>query len=117
MRATFDMRRAADAILLHARVYPRIAFEIDSIDAAPSCVMQAGIPASLPAIVLRGRDMPGLAAVLLAGPTRRMDFGSPRPAADGVEPASLIVAAALKASLDIPMKQKPAPKGVRRSRR
>ncbi len=115
--ATFDMRRAADAILLHARVYPRVAFEIDSIDAALSCVMQAGIPALLPAIVLRGRDMPGLSAVPLAGRTRRMDFGILWPAADGVEPALLIVAAALKASLDIPIKQKTAPKGVRRSRR
>ena len=97
--ASFDMRRAADALLLHARVYPRVAFEIDSIDAALSCVVQAGIPTLLPAIVLRGRDMPGLSAVPIAGRTRRMEFGILWPAAEGVEPACRVVAAALKASL------------------
>jgi len=103
--ASFDMRRAADALLLHARVYPHVAFEIDSIDAALSSVMQAGIPTLLPAIVLRGRETRGLTAVPLAGRTRRMDFGILWPAADGVEPACLIVAAALKASLNITKKR------------
>jgi LysR family cyn operon transcriptional activator len=104
--ATFDMRRAADALLLHARVYPHVAFEIDSIDAALSSVVQAGIPTLLPAIVLRGRETRGLTAVPLAGRTRRMDFGILWPAANGVEPACLIVAAALKASLNISKKRR-----------
>lgn len=103
--ASFDMRRAADALLLHARVYPRVAFEIDSIDAALSCVLKAGIPTLLPAIVLRGRDMPGLTAIPLAGRTRRMEFGILWPSADGAEPACEVVAAALKASLNLRRKR------------
>ena len=84
--ATFDMRRAADAILLHARVYPRVALRSTASMLRCIASRQAGIPALLPAIVLRGRDMPGLAAVPLGGRTRRMDFGILWPAADGVEP-------------------------------
>ena len=97
---SFDMRRAADALLLNARVYPRVAFEIDSIDAALASVVQAGIPTLLPAIVLRGRELRGLAAVPLRGRSRHMEFGILWPVASGVEPACTVVAAALKASLE-----------------
>jgi LysR family transcriptional regulator, cyn operon transcriptional activator len=99
--ASFDMRRAADALLLNARVYPRVAFEIDSIDAALASVMQAGIPTLLPALVLRGRELRGLVAVPLSGRTRHMEFGILWPVSNGVEPACRVVAMALKASLDI----------------
>ena len=99
--ASFYMRRAADAVLLHARVYPRVAFEIDSIDAALSSVLKAGIPTLLPAIVLRGREMPGLRAVPIAGNSRRMEFGILWPAANGAEPACAVLATALKASIGV----------------
>jgi LysR family cyn operon transcriptional activator len=99
---TFDMRRAADAVLLHARVHPRVMFEIDSIDAVLSSVDQAGIPTLLPAIVLRGRDIPGLRAVALTGRTRQMDFGILWPASNSSDPATLAIAAALKASMKTP---------------
>lgn len=96
---SFDMRRAADAVLMHARVHPRVMFEIDSIDAVLSSVVHAGIPTLLPAIVLRNRDVPGLRAVALAGKTREMEFGILWPAANAADPATLAIAAALKESI------------------
>jgi LysR family transcriptional regulator, cyn operon transcriptional activator len=96
---SFDMRRAADVVLLQARVHPRVSFEIDSIDAVLSSVLHAGIPTLLPAIVLRGREMPGLRAIPLAGKTRQMEFGILWPGANNPDPATLAVASALKASM------------------
>jgi LysR family cyn operon transcriptional activator len=96
---SFDMRRAADAVLMHAKVHPRVAFEIDSIDAVLSSVVTAGIPTLLPAIVLRGREMDGLQAIPLAGKTRQMEFGILWPASNNSDPATLAIAAALKDSL------------------
>jgi LysR family transcriptional regulator, cyn operon transcriptional activator len=93
---SFDMRRAADAVLLHARVHPRIAFEIDSIDSVLSTVVQAGIPTLLPQIVLRGRNIPALRAIPLAGKTRKMEFGILWPATSSPDPAALEIAAACK---------------------
>lgn len=95
----FDIRRAADAVLIHAKVHPHVAFEIDSIDAVLSSVIQAGMPTLLPAIVLRGRDMPGLRAVPLAGKTREMEFGILWPATNHVDPAARAIVAALKGSI------------------
>ena len=96
---SFDMRRAADLVLSQARVHPRVAFEIDSIDAVLSSVVHAGVPTVLPAIVLRGRAMPGLRAIPFAGKTRQMEFGILWPGSNHSDPAILAVAAALKASI------------------
>lgn len=93
---SFDMRRAADAVLLHARVHPRIAFEIDSIDSVLSTVVQVGIPTLLPELVLRGRNLSALRAIPLAGKTRRMEFGILWPAASTPDAAASEIAAALK---------------------
>jgi LysR family transcriptional regulator, cyn operon transcriptional activator len=97
---SFDMRRAADVVLLQGKVHPRVIFEIDSIDAVLSSVLHANVPTLLPAIVLRGREMPGLRAIPLAGKTRQMEFGILWPASNNSDPATLAVAAALKASIE-----------------
>jgi LysR family cyn operon transcriptional activator len=97
---SFDMRRAADAILSHARVHPRVVFEIDSIAAVLSSVVSVGMPTLLPAIVLNGLNIPGLRAIRLASRTRPMEFGMLWPAASAANPATLAVAASLKASLN-----------------
>jgi LysR family cyn operon transcriptional activator len=102
----FDMRRAADLVLSTARVHPRVVFEIDSIDAVLSSVLHAGVPTLLPAIVLRGREMPGLRAIPLAGKTRHMEFGILLPGANQLDPATAAVMAALKASIDIEPRSK-----------
>jgi LysR family transcriptional regulator, cyn operon transcriptional activator len=94
---SFDMRRAADDVLLHARVHPRIAFEIDSIDSVLSTVVQAGIPTLLPELAVCGRNISALRAIPLAGRTRHMEFGILWPATNTPDPAALEIAAALKA--------------------
>lgn len=94
---SFDMRRAADAVLHHAHVHPRIMFEIDSIDSVLATVVLAGIPTLLPEIVLRGRNMSALRAVPLAGKTRRMDFGILWPASSTPDAAALAIAESLRA--------------------
>lgn len=96
---SFDMRRAADAVLLHARVHPRVMFETDSIDTVLSSVLHTGIPTLLPQIVLRGRDMPGLCAVPLSDKTRTIDFGILWPAANNADPATRAIVNALKSTL------------------
>ncbi len=96
---SFDMRRAADEVLLRARAHPRVVFEIDSIDAVLSSVVRAGTPTLLPAIVLYGRETPNLRAIPLAGRTRQIDFGILWASASSASPAALAVAASLKATI------------------
>jgi len=96
---SFDMRRAADAVLSDAQVHPHIMFEIDSIDSVLSTVVQAGIPTLLPEIVLRGRNIPALRAVPLAGKTRKMEFGILWPATNTPDPGALEIAAAVRAAV------------------
>jgi LysR family cyn operon transcriptional activator len=107
---SFDMRRAADLVLSTARVHPRVMFEIDSIDAVLSSVLHAGVPTLLPAIVLRGRAMPGLRAIPFAGKTRHMEFGLLWAGANHPDPATAAVGAALKASIDLEPRGKPSRK-------
>ncbi len=94
---SFDMRGAADAVLMQAGVHPRIAFEIDSIDSTLAAVARTGMPTLLPAVVLRGRSFSHLRAIPIRDRTRRMEFGILWPAAAAPEPAALEVAKALKA--------------------
>lgn len=107
---SFDMRRAADAVLLNAKVRPRVAFELDSIDAVLSSVVEAGIPTLLPAIVLRGREMRALQAIALKAKSREMEFGILWPASNNVDPATLAIATALKSVLKLKPGRRPASK-------
>ncbi|HVN98463.1 MAG TPA: LysR substrate-binding domain-containing protein [Steroidobacteraceae bacterium] len=93
---SFDMRGAADAVLMQAGVHPRIAFEIDSIDSTLAAVERTGMPTLLPALVLRGRATTQLRAIPIRDRTRRMEFGLLWPAAAVPDPAALEVAKALK---------------------
>lgn len=96
---SFDMRRAADEVLRRSKVHPKVAFEINNIDAVLASVVKAGMPTLLPAIVLRGRELSSLRAIPLAGRTRKMDFGLLWPSASSTSPSALAVAAALKAAI------------------
>ena len=96
---SFDMRRAADEVLRHSKVHPKVVFEIDNIDAVLASVMRARMPTLLPAIVLLGRELSDLRAIPLTGKTRKMDFGLLWPSASSTSPAALAVAAALKAAI------------------
>jgi LysR family cyn operon transcriptional activator len=94
---SFDMRRAAEELFRRARVRPRVAFEIDSVGAALGCVLRAGTPTLLPAIVLRGREVLRLRAIPLAGKVPRIDFGLLWPSSGAASPAASVLAGALKA--------------------
>lgn len=96
---SFDMRRAADEVLRHAQVHPKVVFEIDNIDTLLSCAVRSRMPTLLPAIVLRGRELKSLRAIPLAGKTRQMEFGLLWPSASATSPAALAVANALKTAI------------------
>lgn len=96
---SFDMRRAADEVLRHSKVHPKVVFEIDNIDAVLASVTRTKMPTLLPAIVLLGRELSTLRAIPLASKTRKMDFGLLWPSASSTSPTTLAVAAALKAAL------------------
>lgn len=72
---TFDIRLAIDEHFLRAKLRPKVAFEIDTIDATLAAVHAAGTPTILPRIVLDGRASDGLVALELGPTTRTMDFG------------------------------------------
>ena len=95
----FDTRREGDAFFRRSRIRPRVAFEIDSIDALLTSVARAGTPTILPAIVLRGREALRLRAIPLAGKIRNVKFGLLWLAATVASPAALALATALKAAL------------------
>ena len=92
----FDMRRESAEFFRRSRLRPKVAFEIDSIDAVLATVARAGTPTILPAIVLRGREALRLRAIPLAGNLRNIEFGLVWPAGSTASPAARAVAAALK---------------------
>ena len=92
----FDMRREGDEFFRRSRMRPRVAFEIDSIDALLTSVARAGTPTILPAIVLRGREALRLQAIPLTGNLRNIEFGLLWSSSSTVSPAALAVAATVK---------------------
>ena len=96
---SFDMRRESDEFFRSSRMRPTVSFEIDSIDALLTSVARAGTPTILPAIVLRGREALALKAIPLAGRLRKIEFGLLWSTASAANPASLAMAASLKAAL------------------
>ncbi len=95
----FDMRREGDEFFRGARIRPRVAFEIDSIDALLASVACAGTPTLLPAIVLKGRESLKLKALTLTGNVRKIEFGLLWHAEGPAGPAALAVADSLKAAI------------------
>jgi LysR family cyn operon transcriptional activator len=93
---SFDMRRESAEVFRRLQMRPKVAFEIDSIDALLTCVARAGTPTILPAIVLRGREALGLRAIPLTGKLRNIEFGLLWLSASSASPAALAVASTLK---------------------
>ncbi len=92
----FDMRREGDEFFRISRIRPRVAFEIDSIDALLTSVASAGTPTILPGIVLRGRDALRLRAIPLTGNVRNIQFGILSTSTGTASPAAFAVAAVLR---------------------
>ncbi len=72
---SYPMRQEFEDLLLTARLRPRIAHEVETIDGALAAVRATGTATLLPAIVLEGRSTPGLVAIPLQGATHSMRFG------------------------------------------
>ena len=75
MPDAFDMRQVVNEIFHKARLRPKVAFEIATIDSILQTVLHARTPTLLPPIVLKGHEALGLRAVKLLGHARRMEFG------------------------------------------
>jgi LysR family cyn operon transcriptional activator len=95
----FDMRQIADTVTNAAGVYPRVIYEVDSIDSMLACVRRTGMPTLLPRLVLRGRPDQGLRAIPIRERTAAMHFGILWPASHEPNPATVAVANALKQSI------------------
>ena len=75
MPSSFDLRHAIDDVLRRARIRPRVACEINTLDSTLATVLRAGLPTLLPSVVLEGRKPLGLRAVKIADRGRGMEFG------------------------------------------
>ncbi|MCK6445292.1 MAG: LysR substrate-binding domain-containing protein [Planctomycetes bacterium] len=96
---TFDIRLAIDEHFLRAKLRPKVAFEIDTIDATLAAVHAARTPTILPRIVLDGRASDGLVALELGPTTRTMDFGLIWRRGNETSPPARLFAETLRSSL------------------
>jgi LysR family cyn operon transcriptional activator len=72
---SFQLREMVEDSFQRAKCRPRVAFELNDIDALLGVVARTGIPTLLPSIVLEGRKPLGLRAVPLVGEALRLDLG------------------------------------------
>jgi LysR family cyn operon transcriptional activator len=93
---SYPMRQEVEDLLQTARLRPRIAHEVETIDAALATVQSTGAAALLPAIVLSGRPPQGLIAIPLSGSARPMEFGLHRPKGTDPTPAATAFITALR---------------------
>ena len=77
---SYVLRQLTNEAFRAARVLPRIALEVDTIDALLATVVEAKLATLMPSVVLEGRESLGLTAVPLAGFGRELEFGLVRPA-------------------------------------
>ncbi len=77
---SYVLRQLTNDAFRAARVLPRIALEVDTIDALLATVVEANLATLMPSVVLEGRESLGLTAVPLAGFGRELEFGIVRPA-------------------------------------
>ncbi|MBI5431895.1 MAG: LysR family transcriptional regulator [Planctomycetes bacterium] len=99
---SFDIRRVIDELFLRAKLRPKVAFEIDTIDSTLATVRAAGVPTILPRTVLVGREALGLAALELATAARAMDFGLLWRIGNEANPSARLIAKTLKSVLASP---------------
>ena len=85
---SFDMRSEVDRLFREASVRPRVAFEINTLDATLATVVQAGFPSVLTRMVLVGREALGLRAVRLSGKVPGVEYGIVRSRDAELSPAA-----------------------------
>lgn len=88
----FVLRQMVDELFRRAKSRPKVAFQIDTIDATLATVVRSGAPTLLPAVVLEGRKSLGLRAIRLLGKNQRIDFGLMWPMKSDPSPATRLFA-------------------------
>jgi LysR family transcriptional regulator, cyn operon transcriptional activator len=91
----FPMRQEVEDLLETARLRPRVAHEVETIDGALATVRATGTATLLPAIVLSGRPAQGLVAVPLSS-ARPMEFGLIQPKGTEITPPAAAFITALR---------------------
>jgi len=102
MPEAFDMRHVVNEIFYKARLRPKVAFEVATIDALLQTVLHVRTPTLLPPIVLKGHEALGLRAVKLLGRARRMEFGLLWRRGSKASPAAAAFAQLLKQAIGRP---------------
>jgi len=77
---SYVLRQLTNAAFRAARVLPKIAYEVDTIEALLATVVEGGLCTLMPSVVLEGREGLGLRAVKLDGWGSALEFGIVRPA-------------------------------------
>jgi len=76
---SYVLRQLTNAAFRAARVLPKVALEVDTIDALLATVVESGLCTLMPSVVLDGRESHGLRAVKLEGWGSVLEFGIVRP--------------------------------------
>jgi LysR family cyn operon transcriptional activator len=77
---SYVLRQLTNAAFRAARVLPKVALEVDTIDALLATVVESGLCTLMPSVVLDGREGHELRAVKLDGWGSVLEFGIVRPA-------------------------------------
>lgn len=84
----FQLRDMVEEAFRDAKCRPRVAFELNNIDAILAAVARTGLPTLLPSIVLQGRKSLGLEVIPVVGEGLRLDLGLMWPAGGNHSPAA-----------------------------
>lgn len=69
------LRQLTAAAFQRARVLPRVALEVDTIEGILATAVHSGLSTLMPRVVLEGRESLGLRAIRLTGWEQSLDFG------------------------------------------
>jgi len=72
---SYVLRQLTSEAFRTARVLPRVALEIDTIDALLATVVSSGLSTLMPSVVLEGREALGLKSAKLDGWGTQLDLG------------------------------------------
>ena len=76
---SYVLRQLTNEAFRAARVLPKVALEVDTIDALLATVVESGLTTLMPSVVLEGREGLGLRAIKLDGFGRELELGIVRP--------------------------------------
>jgi LysR family cyn operon transcriptional activator len=89
---SYVIRQLTNAAFRDARVLPKYAFEVDTVEAMLATVIESNLCTLMPAVVLEGRERLGMRLVKLKGWGQRYEFGLIWPGAGQAGAAALAFA-------------------------